>query len=340
MQLRVKRQRRKASSVFPSLPVLCLSVGLGFASTLPGWAQIATSHDAQGMTPVNGALVNMPLLSPVPPLSPEFSGWYRAAVQPSAARGPFRSMASTEAVGLPDAPSYLSFSSPGSLSSSAESALDEAVPQASQQGKSGQAASNATDSPVGEPSKRVLFIIPNYRSVRVGAKLPPQSVREKFVTAARDSIDPAAFVLAGLVAGESYIRNSTPEFGKGGVAFGRYYWHSYADQTNENLWVEFIVPALTQEDTRYYTLGSGSFKRRAEYSLSRVVITRSDKGRETANLGELVGAGVAAGLSSLYYKERSAGSVLGTYGLNLGIDAASYMVREFDSDLSKVFSRK
>ncbi len=37
--------------------------------------------------------------------------------------------------------------------------------------------------------------------------------------------------------------------------------------------VEFFVPAMTHEDTRFYTLGRGGFLKRATYALSRVVVT-------------------------------------------------------------------
>ncbi len=191
------------------------------------------------------------------------------------------------------------------------------------------------------PSKRVLFIIPNYRSVAAGSTLPPQTVHEKFSTAFSDTVDPANFALSALVAAYDYGRGATPEFGSGGVAFGRYYWHALADQSIENTSVEFLVPALTHEDTRYYTLGRGTVAKRFEYSVSRIAITRSDSGKRTVNLGELLGAGLASGVSSRYYpaSQRDASSVLSSYALNLGIDAASYVVREFDADLMRKFSR-
>ena len=207
----------------------------------------------------------------------------------------------------------------------------------------GPAAQSATPPPVSNtPSKRILGIIPNYRSVGVGAQLPPQTARNKFTTAVSDTIDPSAFALAALLAGYNDARASTPEFHGGAVAYGRYFWHSLADQSIENMSVEFIVPALTHEDTRYYTLGTGGKKKRLEYSLTRILITRSDSGKETLNLGELLGAGMGAAISSRYYpvSQRDAGSVLQQYALNLGIDAASYVLREFDSDLSRAFSRK
>ncbi|RXH56424.1 hypothetical protein GRAN_3281 [Granulicella sibirica] len=208
------------------------------------------------------------------------------------------------------------------------------------QGPTGQ---GATAPPVSNtPSKRVLGIIPNYRSVGVGAQLPPQTIRNKFTTAASDTIDPSAFALAALLAGYNDARAATPEFHGGAVAYGRYFWHSLADQSIENMSVEFLVPALTHEDTRYYTLGTGGKKKRLEYSLTRIFITRADSGKETVNLSELLGAGLAAGVSSRYYpvSQRDAGSVLQQYALNLGIDAASYALREFDNDISRAFSRK
>ena len=232
------------------------------------------------------------------------------------------------AEGLPDGPDAHSDS------------MVETLPVAQSTNSGGQTANPA---PGGDkPSKRVLFIIPNFRSVAAGSVLPPQPIREKFSTALSDTIDPANFALSALVAAYDYGRNATPEFHTGGVAFGRYYWHALADQSIENTSVEFLVPALTHEDTRYYTLGRGSVGKRIEYSVTRVLITRNDAGKETLNLGEILGAGLAAGVSSRYYpqSQRDAGSVLSSYALNLGIDAASYVLREFDADLERVLSRK
>ena len=70
--------------------------------------------------------------------------------------------------------------------------------------------------------------------------------------------------------------------------------------------------------------------------MSRAVITRTDSGRETFNISEVVGAGAASGLSTLYYpsRERSLGSVGTEWGLDVGIDAASFMVKEFWPDIN------
>lgn len=189
----------------------------------------------------------------------------------------------------------------------------------------------------GQQTKRILGLIPNFRAVSANTKLPPQSVKDKFVTASQDSFDYSSFVLPALLAGYSLGVDSVPEFHSGAAGYGRYFWHSFVDQTIENYAVEFIVPAVAHEDTRYYTLGSGGFKKRLEYSLERTVVTRTDSGRPTFNAGEVIGAGAAAGLSDLYYprSQRTFGNTAQKWGLNVGIDAGTFVFKEFWPDINR-----
>jgi hypothetical protein len=185
-------------------------------------------------------------------------------------------------------------------------------------------------------TKRILGIIPNFRAISTDEKLPAQSVKEKFVTATEDSFDYSSAFIPLLLAVYSQQTNATPEFGHGGPAFARYFWHSAVDQTSENYMVEFAVPVVTHEDTRYYTLFRGGFMKRTGYALSRAVITRSDSGKNVFNVSEVVGAGASAGLSSLYYptRERSFGNTGKEWGLDVGIDAASFVAKEFWPDIN------
>ncbi len=185
-------------------------------------------------------------------------------------------------------------------------------------------------------TKRILGIIPNFRAVSANMHLPPQSVKEKFITASQDSFDYSSIVLPAVLAGFDQARNNTPEFRQGGVGYGRYLWHSVVDQTSENYFVEFIVPAIAHEDTRYYTLGHGGFVKRASYSLSRVVVTRNDAGKDVFNSGEVLGAGMAAALSNAYYPsaERSFSNSAQQWGTSIGIDAFTFVFKEFWPDIN------
>src|SRR6202020_1921000 len=157
-------------------------------------------------------------------------------------------------------------------------------------------------------------------------KLPAQSAKGKFLTATEDSFDYSSIFIPLALAGYSQLSNSTPEFGTGPTAYGRYLWHAAVDQTSENYMVEFVIPALTHEDPRYYTLGHGGFVKRSGYALSRAVITRSDSGAEVFNFSEVLGSGAASGISNLYYPSasRSLGSTGSQCGLDVAIDAASF----------------
>jgi hypothetical protein len=202
-----------------------------------------------------------------------------------------------------------------------------------------QSGTDATTPPVHEDpqTKRILGIFPNFRAVSSSQHLPPQSVKEKFVTASQDSFDYSSFVLPILLAGYGQATNQTPEFHQGAAAYGRYFWHSFVDQTSENYMVEFIVPAATHEDTRYYTLGPGhNGLKRVGYALTRAVVTRNDAGNETFNISEVFGAGAAAGLSNLYYPspERTFSNTADKWVTNVGIDAGTFVIREFWPDVN------
>jgi hypothetical protein len=167
-----------------------------------------------------------------------------------------------------------------------------------------QASFTAQNSMEGQQTKRILGIVPNFQSVSVNTKLPSETVKEKFMDATDDSFDYSAFIFNGALAGISQVSNSVPEFHQGAAGYARYYWHTFADQTDENYMVEFVVPTVLHQDGRYYTLGHGGFVKRLVYSFSRVLITRTNSGSETFNASEIVGAGAASGISDLYYPKQ------------------------------------
>jgi hypothetical protein len=226
------------------------------------------------------------------------------------------------------------FTAPGGAQEIASGILPEA-PNPQQASST----SPAPASPHTDPqTKRILGILPNFRSVSADTHLPPQTAHEKFMTATQDSFDYSAIMLPVALAGYSQLTNATPEFGTGAPAYLRYFWHGYVDQAVENYMVEFITPTLTHEDNRYYTLGKGhgSGLKRAGYALSRAVVTRNDQGKDTFNISEVVGAGAAAGISNLYYpsRERTFSNTADKWAIDVGVDAAAFLVHEFWPDIN------
>jgi len=233
-------------------------------------------------------------------------------------------------VDMPDAPSTVA-----ALSSSSQAASTPAA--------QGQPTSANNNSLEGKQTKRILGIIPNFRAVSVDEKLPPETVKDKFWGATKDSFDYSSFIYVGMLAGVSQAEDSIPEFHQGAAGYGRYYWHTFVDNAQENYWVEFILPAAFRQDPRYYTLGRGGIIKRTGYSISRVFITRTDAGNNTFNASEIIGAGAAAGVSTLYYPSHyDTWTKTGQRWLiNVGLDGGTFIFKEFWPDInSKIFHQK
>ena len=193
----------------------------------------------------------------------------------------------------------------------------------------------------GKQTKRILYVVPNFRSVSMDEILLPQTPKEKFVLMLQDSFDYSTFIYVGALAGVADAEKSYPEFGHGAAAYGRYYWHSFADNVNGNLFTEALVPIATHEDPRYYTMGRGGIFKRSVYSVSRLLITRSDltatnHAHDTFNFSEIVGNGAAAGISNLYYPSKySTWTKTGQkWIVQIGLDGGSNLVKEFWPDVN------
>jgi hypothetical protein len=106
-----------------------------------------------------------------------------------------------------------------------------------------------------------------------------------------------------------------------------------------------IVPAITHEDSRYFAMGKegGGAWKRAGYSLSRVLVTRTDAGKPIFNYSEIGGSAAAVSISNFYYptKEQTVGNGLRNWGLDITYDSITFVFHEFWPDIRHaIFSKK
>ena len=195
-----------------------------------------------------------------------------------------------------------------------------------------------------QQSKRMFYVIPNFAAVNAHTELPPLSTREKFVLATHDSlIDYSSFVWTGILAGQALALNSDPELGHGAAGYGRYYWRTFADGVSGTFFTEAIVPAITHEDPRYFTMGEGGFFRRTGYAISRTFVTKTDSGGTSFNWSEVVGNGLEAGLSNAYYPPQEQGltQTARNFGTQMESAVLNHFFQEFWPDIRrKVFRGK
>lgn len=178
--------------------------------------------------------------------------------------------------------------------------------------------------------------MPNYRAVSAGAIPPPPTAKESFGMATDNTFDYSSFVFVGLTSLLAKGVDAHPQLGKGVTGLWAYTWRGFVDKADGNYWVIFVLPAMLHEDERYYTRGHGSILGRALYASSRVLITPNYKGHNTFNTAEVVGRGVAQGISLAYYPstDRNPADLVTKYGYAILRDAASNTFREFWPDIA------
>jgi len=100
--------------------------------------------------------------------------------------------------------------------------------------------------------------------------------------------------------------------------------------------VIFILPTIFHEDERYYAMGRGSFLKRFGYAVTRVAVTPDYNGHNTMNASELLGRGIAQGISLSYYpsQTRTASEIASKYGYAILRDASTNAFREFWPDIA------
>jgi len=190
---------------------------------------------------------------------------------------------------------------------------------------------------------RIFGVLPNYRTVEhPTVSMEPLTAKEKFKLAAEDSFDPYAYPVAGIFAGVAQAQNSPTSWRQGWGAFAKRYAASFADQTDENIMTEAVVPALLKEDPRYFRMGQGSFLKRSGYAMSRIWITRRDAGGRTFNWSEIGGAAGSVAISNLYYpaESRTLSRNLSGWGTLVAEDTFFNLLKEYWPDIRhKVLKR-
>lgn len=206
------------------------------------------------------------------------------------------------------------------------------------------ASEDTTQSPLrsGQQTKRILGIMPNFQAVSADTHPPPLSAADKFWLSTEATFDYSSFIAVGIQAAALQAMNSYPQFHEGAAAYGRYYWHTFADTGVENYLVGTIFPVITHRDPRYYTLDRGGFVRRVCYAVSRLWITRKDAGTATFNSSEVLGSGLAAEVSTFYYprQDRGPGKAAERWASQFLSDGVSNIIQEFWPDIHDKFAHR
>lgn len=257
-------------------------------------------------------------------------GFFAAGVPVAAAQGVsgLHGTASSAMLGLPDSPGAVRTGTAVASSSSnvASSSFDPAP--------AGQA---------GRGSHAVRRASPTDDVIEAGEQAPTLTPGNKFVMGVKSAVSP--FSVAGWVgsAGWSHLTNGAPNYGTDSGAFGQRLGATAIRNTSQDFFSTSIMANVLHEDPRYYKLGRGhSVTKRILYAVTRPLITRTDSGRETANLALLSGNLAGAILTNAYYPSPNRGfsETAKTFGSSIGGSAIGFGVSEFLSDALRLVHLK
>ncbi len=193
------------------------------------------------------------------------------------------------------------------------------------------------------PDKRVLGVLPNYRTVNETGTYEPIDTKHKLIIASKDSFDYPLVLLGGAFAGISQLSNSDKSYGQGVEGFAKRLAANYADQAIGNMMTEGFFPAMLHEDPRYRRIGPtrGTVKYRTWYAFSRIFVTRTDSGGTRFNYSEWLGNSTGVAISNLYHPdERDALDNVTKLLEQCATDGISQILKEFWPDIKhKIFHK-
>src|SRR6266699_3515430 len=98
-----------------------------------------------------------------------------------------------------------------------------------------------------------------------------------------------------------------------------------------NFFGTFLISSLLHRDPRYFVTLHGGAGHRIGYALSRIVVARTDDGKDAANWAGMLGPLLAESLANSYLpvKEQTAGRTFQRFGLRIGLNTAINALREY-----------
>jgi hypothetical protein len=200
---------------------------------------------------------------------------------------------------------------------------------------------DASTSAAQTKDKRIFFIVPNYRTSPTLKDFQPLTAGEKFKIASEDALDRGTVVLAAMFAGEGQLANSNRSFGQGAAGFGKYFGAAYGDFFIGDYMTEAAFPILLHQDPRYFRRGTGTKWSRLDYAMGQIFWTHGDSGKTEFNFSEVIGNSTAVAISNAYYSaNRTASDNVSKLGIQLGVDMAANVLKEFWPDIEQKFARK
>lgn len=147
----------------------------------------------------------------------------------------------------------------------------------------------------------------------------PMTPGEKFRLFVNQSISPPFIILPLFTSAYNQAINSPKEYGQGWNAYGNRYGESIARASSNSFFSTFLLASAFREDPRFFPQNRPSVWGSIKYSAQRLIVTRTNSGRDTFNTSQILGTFVSESLANAYLpgSQQTAGKTFERVGTDL-----------------------
>jgi hypothetical protein len=159
----------------------------------------------------------------------------------------------------------------------------------------------------------------------------PLSAGGKFKIFVNQSISPAYILAAGVSGAVNQATNSPGATGQGWDAYGTRVGFAMARASSSSFFGTFLFASILHQDPRFFPDNRPALGRAIKYSAERLVVTRSDSGKNVFNASGMLGPLAAEALANVYLPqhEQTGARTAERYGSDLAWRFAGNMFREY-----------
>jgi len=167
----------------------------------------------------------------------------------------------------------------------------------------------------------------------------PLTPRQKLHTFLASTYAPQTFISAGFDAARAKSFSDNAAYARGAPGFAQHYGVELATNETDVFFQKFLLPVVLRQDPRYFRNPDEPTFNRVVYSMSRVIITRTDRGKNTFNASQVLGAAASQAISDTYVPGHQQGlwPIGRRIAFDLAIDSGFNLFYEFWPDLRRKF---
>jgi hypothetical protein len=174
----------------------------------------------------------------------------------------------------------------------------------------------------------------NMAGFQTAKNFQPLTERERTDLYLHSLVNPWGFTKAAASAGLDHWHTKPTEWGQGWGAYGKRYANIEGQYLIQKT-VTYLVSSPLHEDNRYFGSGKHGVWSRVGYALVSPVLARHDNGRLYPSVSQLGGVATGAFAARLWLpaSQNGIGDAASSFGITLGANAATSVVKEFLPDL-------